>query len=271
MSSADNEELFGSPAKVAFVKRSRDLWSLLRDNPRFAYYGRAVGLSDPRSDTADVLCSLARLQGATVCFYYPASEASALFAELEFKGMVTHRHEQLHGGEDTLAASRKTLETFALPKDLTVMALDQNTPAKLVFEVAELCQSCDVMPVSGSIMRGVTKEGICLVAVNKRGQPAATASSYIIHHPESARTREVFWGMLATRPERRGEKIALLLGAQAIRHMWEKHGARGVMTGVRADNESSQALCKKLGFDSTQWICASCIDPGVLGETSVTK
>lgn len=184
---------------------------------------------------------------------------------------MTDRHEQLHGGEAALAASHKTLETFALPKDLTVMALDENTPAKLVFEVAELCQSCEVMPVPGSIMRGVTKKGICLVAVDGRGRPAGTASSYILHHSESPRSRDVFWGMLATQPERRGEKIALLLGAQAIRYMWEKHGARGIMTGVRAENESSQVLCNKLGLSSTQWICASCIDPEVLGESSVTK
>jgi hypothetical protein len=38
---------------------------------------------------------------------------------------------------------------FALPKDLAVIALDQHTPAKLVFKVAELCQACDVMPVPG--------------------------------------------------------------------------------------------------------------------------
>jgi type IV secretory pathway TraG/TraD family ATPase VirD4 len=89
LSSADvsrDEELFGNPAKIALMKRSRHLWSLLWDNPRFAYYGRSVLLADPRSDTADVLCSLARLQGATVCFYYPASEASALFAELKSRG-----------------------------------------------------------------------------------------------------------------------------------------------------------------------------------------
>jgi hypothetical protein len=52
--------------------------------------------------------------------------------------------------------------------------------------------------------------------------------------------------MLATLEDRRGEIIALLLGAQAIVHMWERHGARGFMTGVRADNSSSQALCNRL-------------------------
>jgi hypothetical protein len=77
--------------------------------------------------------------------------------------------------------------------------------------------------------------------------------------------------MLATRQDRRGEKIALLLGAQAIIHMWERHGARGFMTGVRADNASSQALCNKLGVVASDWIMASCMDREVFTGKSVTK
>jgi hypothetical protein len=77
--------------------------------------------------------------------------------------------------------------------------------------------------------------------------------------------------MLATRNDRRGERIALLLGAQAIIHMWERHGARGFMTGVRADNAPSQALCNKLGVRATDWIYASCIDKEMFGGSSITK
>jgi hypothetical protein len=53
--------------------------------------------------------------------------------------------------------------------------------------------------------------------------------------------------------------------------MWEDHGARGFMTGVRADNPSSQALCKKLGVCATEWVYASCIDKELLDEASLTK
>jgi len=38
------------------------------------------------------------------------------------------------------------------------------------------------------------------------------------------------------------------------------------MTCVRADNASSQALCKKLGVDATDWIYASCIDTVMLAR-----
>jgi len=77
--------------------------------------------------------------------------------------------------------------------------------------------------------------------------------------------------MLAPCQDRRGEKVALLLGAQAIVHVWEHYGTRGFMTGVRADNRSSQVLCRKLGVNPTDWINGSCIDKELFGASSVTK
>ena len=53
--------------------------------------------------------------------------------------------------------------------------------------------------------------------------------------------------------------------------MWERHGARGFITGVRADNASSRMLCEKLGVCSTEWIYATCIDRALFGGGSITK
>ena len=78
-------------------------------------------------------------------------------------------------------------------------------------------------------------------------------------------------GMLSTRPDRRGQKIALLLEALAIVHMWEEKGARAFMTGVRSNNASSTALCNRLGVFDTDWTYAVCIDRETLGRASVTK
>jgi Acetyltransferase (GNAT) family len=267
----NDDEYVGSPERIALARRSASLWHLLRDNPRYAYYGRLVALSDPGQDTVDILSALAKLQGAAVSYFYPANAAKSLFAQLEARGLATDRHEQFWGGEAALAASRRAQKDFALPPDLTISAIDPGTPRELVREVAELCQSCDVMPVPGSIMRGQGRNGICLVATDRDRRPVATASSYMIHHPSSPRAKDAFWGMLATREDRRGERIALLLGAQAIVHMWEVHGARGFMTGVRADNLSSQALCNKLGVTASDWIYASCIDKGMFAGSSITK
>ncbi len=266
-----DDEFFGSPDRAALARRSLNLWTLLGDNPRFAYYGRLVALTDPGNDTADKLSALARLQGGAVGYFYPAADAPGLFAELAARGLATDRHEHYLGGETAYAASRKALDDYALPGDLSVHVVDTDTPGELVRAIADLSQSCDVMPVPGVAMRGKLRQGICLVAVDASGRPVSTASSYQIHHPASPRAGIVFWGMLATRDDRRGEKIGLLLGAQAIVHMWERHGARGFMTGVRADNASSQALCNKLGVGPTDWIYASCIDKEVFGGTSITK
>jgi hypothetical protein len=266
-----DDEFFGSPDRIALSRRSANLWSLLRDNPRYAYYGRLVALSDPGGDAADILTALAKLQGAAVSYFWPASAAKSLYAQLEERGLTTDRHEHFWGGEGALAASRRALEAYALPTDLSVSAIDAGTPRQVVADVAELCQSCDVMPVPGSIMRGQARNGICLVATDQERRPVATASSYMIHHPSSPRARDAFWGMLATRADRRGERIALLLGARAIIHMWERHGARGFMTGVRADNSGSQTLCNKLGVSGTDWIYASCIDKETFGGSAITK
>jgi hypothetical protein len=266
-----DEEFFGSPHRIALAKRSASLWSLLRDNPRYSYYGRLVALSDPGKDTADILTAIARLQGAAVCYFYPADAAASLFAQLEATGLATDRHEHFRGGEKAFAASRKALADIALPADLRISTIDADTPRELVAEVAELCEACDVMPVPGSVMRGRACTGICLVATDQSGRAVATASSYMIHHRSSPRAKDAFWGMLATRSDRRGERIALLLGARAIVHMWERHGARGFMTGVRTDNAPSRVLCNKLGISATDWIYASCIDKEVFGGSSITK
>lgn len=266
-----DEEFFGSPDQIALSRRSASLWRLLRDDPRYAYYGRLVALSDPREDAATILSAMAKLQGAGVAYFYPANAAESLFAQLEDRGLATDRHEHFWGGEAALTASRRTRDEVSLPADLSISAIDPSTPREVVGAVAELCRSCDVMPVPGSVMRGLAREGICLVAIDQDRRPVATASSFMIHHRSSPRATDAFWGMLATRDDRRGEKIALLLGARAIIHMWEQHGARGFMTGVRADNSPSQALCRKLGVSATDWIYATCLDKEMFGGSSVTK
>jgi hypothetical protein len=265
------DEFFGSPEKIALMKRSASLWLLLRDSPRYAYYGRLVALSDPSSDTSEILSSLARLQGASVCYYFPKTKVAGLFADLEKRGFSTDRHGHFWGGETAFRASKNVLAKYRMPEDLSILVLNAETPQTLVADTAMLCESCEVMPVPGAIMRGKVLRGINLVATDDTGRPVASASSFFIHHPNSLRATDVFWGALATREDRRGEKIALLLGAKAIVHMWENEGARGFMTGVRADNSSSQALCNKLGVSDSEWVYASCLNTELLGSSSVTK
>src|SRR4030095_11571213 len=69
----DDDEFFGSPETIALSRRSANLWSLLRDNPRYAYYGRLVALSDPDRDAADIRAAIATCARAGVPYFYPAN------------------------------------------------------------------------------------------------------------------------------------------------------------------------------------------------------
>jgi hypothetical protein len=77
------DEYFGSADGTALSRRSANLWLLLRDDPRYAYYGRLVALSEPAHDSAEILSAMARLQGAAVAYFYPARTANELFADLQ--------------------------------------------------------------------------------------------------------------------------------------------------------------------------------------------
>ncbi len=163
----NHQEFFGTESSIALMKRSAALWTLMQDNPRFAYYGRTISLSDPQNDTVDVLTSIASLLGASVAYYFPKSEVDSLFSELKARGFSSDRHEHYWGGKAAYDASRQILDKHTLPDDLSIVALDETSPTALVADVAALCQSCDVMPVPGFIMRGQARRGINFAAIDR--------------------------------------------------------------------------------------------------------
>jgi len=265
------DEYFGDTERIALAKRSASLWRILREDPRFAFQGRIVVLSEPGDDMVEIMVDLAKLQGGSVCNYFPIQNAQLTMAELEGRGLKVVDHVHLRGGETCLDASQAALINFTFPEDLSVVAIDETTSSEFVREVAEMSESSGVMPVPGWVMRGFGPEGIFLVAKNALGEPVACAGSFLCHPKGSAKATDAFWGMLATRPDRRGQKIAFLLGAKAIIHMWEKHKARAFITGVSAENPSSMALCTKLGLSETGYCYISCIDETVFAGASITK
>jgi hypothetical protein len=266
-----DEEYFGSPSKIGLMRRSKVLWSLLCDDPRFSYYGRSLFIADERPDSAMLVACLARLTGASFASFYPKTSVERLFAELEDMGLSTDRHEHYRGGEDAYESANKAVRDIVIPSGIAVVKIGSDTDALLLSDLAALWEDCGVMPVPGSVMRGAFRRGIVLAALDENGKPVSAASSFVMHHPDSERANDVFWGMLATRDAWRGKKLGLLLGARAIVHMWEIEGARGFSTGVRAENRPSQALCEKLSVRDTDWVYASCIDTELLGGDSITK
>lgn len=271
MSAALDEEFFGSASKIGLMRRSKMLWSLLCDDPRFSYYGRSLFVADERPDTAMLVASLARLTGASFASFYPKTSVERLFAELDAMGLSTDRHEHYRGGADAYESAKKAVYDIVAPAGISLMKVGADTDAHLLSDLAALWEDCGVMPVPGSVMRGALRRGIVLAALDENGKPVSAASSFVMHHPDSARANDVFWGMLATRDAWRGKKLGLLLGAKTIIHMWEQEGARNFSTGVRAENRPSQALCEKLSVRDTNWVYASCIDAELLGGDSITK
>ena len=269
--SAFDQEIFGSPTQQALVRRSQALWHLVQDDPRFSYYGRLVGFAEPPDQLERSMLALARAQGAALCYRLPKDQLPSLADRLSDHGLLPDRHEQFMGDISAYEAAKSVLAVHRLPADLTLTWLDGATPAADVAAVAALCEACDVMVVPGQILRGLLRRGGVLVAWDQRRQPVGTASSFIAHHPDSPFSDVAFWGALATAPTRRGEKIALVLGAMMLVHMWENIGARSFTTGVRHDNASSIALCNRLGVADTPWAYAVCLDPDQVGRGQMTK
>ncbi len=160
----DDGEYYGSPESVAAMKRGATLWALVQGDPRFAFYGRMVGLGQPVDNTVEVLGALARLQGASACYFFPKSDVPALFSALESDGLSTDRHEHFLGGEAAYAAAKRVLSDHSLPNDLTVRRLSEATPGSFIGEAVALMESCGVMPVPAAFLRGKQGRGLCLVA-----------------------------------------------------------------------------------------------------------
>ena len=266
-----DEELFGSPDQVAVMRRAWALWPLLKDDPRYSFYGRWVSLSDPGEDAPERLASLARVQGAASCQYLPMERCEHLCADLQTRGITPVRHEQVWGGDDALTASRELLAAHPMPGGLSVTIVSRETSEEQLAALARLSLECEVLPVAGSTMRGETCTGVCLMATDSAGEPVATASSYLNNHPASAHAKDAFWGMLATRDDWRGKRVALLLGAQAIVTMWERHGVRAFTSSVKADNASSMAVCRKLGVVESDYVYLGAIDGAQFGDARITR
>ena len=123
-----NNEYFGNEDQINLALRGEAMWSLLRGNPVFSFYGRMVSLCAPNSETVlETVSNLARLQGATSCQYYPAEDAQKFCDELKGLGLNPSRYEQFRGETDALETSRAILAKYALPGDLSLITVDQNT------------------------------------------------------------------------------------------------------------------------------------------------
>ncbi len=267
-----DDEYFGSEAQNLLMRRGRDLYQLVRADARLAFHGRSIILlGDRGGETAPLMARIARLCGASAIHFYPSEKTGALKAELTGLGQNAAHWEFCTGGLEAYETCKAILADVPLPGDLRLVRLSADSPAALVRATAELSMDCGVMPLPGRQMRGLANPGLCLVAVDASGAPVATGSSYRYTHPDSDYRDHAFWGVLATRPDRRGQKLAMILGAHAIVRMWEEFGMRGFTTGIKADNPASLAVCARQGVRPSGQTFIACTNPEHFGDAPITR
>lgn len=266
------DEFFGSEAQITVSKRARDLWNLCSNDPRFSYNGRIVTINgDIGPETAEVLAALARVQGSTTCHFFPRDQAKATSEAIKALGLSSNQWDFYYGQKTAYEAAKNILAKYQLPSDLKVERITPEINAAKVADLAGMAADCGVMVMAGRVMRGLDIEGVTLGAFDQSGAAVSSAWGYKCYHPESGLSDNAFWGGLTCREDRRGQKIALILGAMSIIKLWEDHGVRGFCTGITPGNAPSVAVCKKLGVLPSDWVGLGVTDPDMFHGGSLTK
>lgn len=265
-------EFFGSDEQRAVLRRGRALADLLGDDPRYSYYGRTVGLVTPGDGTVDRLAALVRVQGNSNYAHVADADLAGLGADLTARGFQPTHYRKWEGGAAALEAARKVAAGDGLPEDLTMVRLDAATPAKLLASLADMALGCGVLPLAGSALRGIHRRAICLAAVERAGRVVSVAAAAAFAHADHpVLAGQAWWGMLATHPDRRGQKLSLILGAETMLAMQADFGFTDFMTGVEPGNAASEAVCRRMGLKPGGFHVLGCADPQALSGGRMTK
>lgn len=266
------EELFGTDDQQAILRRGGAMLDVLGHDARFGYYGRTVGLITPEDGTLDQLCGLATVQGAANYAAVPKSDVPGLIADLTARGMIPTHFAKWAGSEQALVRARQVVDGHALPADLTMIRLDETSPGALLVSLADLALASGVLPLHGAVLRGVLHPSVCLVAVDGAGRVVSVAAASAFARPAHPQFgAQAWWGMLTTHPDRRGQKLALILGAYAMLDMQARFGIEDFMTGVEPGNAPSEAVCARLGLQIVDHDIVSAADPRTLASGRITK
>ncbi len=264
-------EYFGSEAQQGLQWRAEKLWSLFAQDPRFSCHGRAIALAEYTKDNLPTQLALAQLQG--VCPIEGIDNASAKIrkSELEAEDLAVDEYVSWTGGRKSFEAARTILADRALPDDLTVAETGPTTPPEELQKINALTQTCDVLLPMGSFLRGRHKPSVFLYAKDTNGRVVGASAAVAQFHADHPKSDLVWWGMLATDKSRRGEGIALLLGAMAMREINEKFGYTKCSTGIRKGNKPSEALCSKLHLTPSSNVDLIAIYPPAFSGEQLTK
>ena len=263
---------FGSEAQQALLKRGQEMFTLTKDDPRLTYYGRTVGFADHTPHSHAIVEALAALQGAAHYGCVKDADVGPLTVSLAGRGYSTTHFVRWVATNATFELAEQTLADNALPSDVTAITLSPDSPHTDLEKLAKVALSCGVLPPAGAVLRGIARPAVSLLAVDESGNPVSCAGSSAICHPDHPRFGgQAWWGMLATDPGRRGEKLALILGAMAILQMRDRFGFQGFFTGVQPGNGPSEAVCRKMGLTPDGTSVVTVVDPVAMPGGALTK
>lgn len=265
-------DLFGNDQQQALLRRGRSMARLLCGDPRFTYYGRTVGLASPEDGDVDTLAELTRVQGNSNFASVPEAQAEDIEQALSARGLVPVHYARWQGGRAVLDAARAAVAAHAVPGDLEIHMLDKSTDTARMAAFAKMSLACGVLPPVGEVLRGLGTPALCLIVTDPSGRVVSCAASAAFAHADHPRLgRQAWWGMLATDPARRGQRLALILGAMVIEKMHDRFGFADFFTGVEPGNTGSEAVCARMGMQRTAFATIGCADPVTLGASRMTK
>jgi hypothetical protein len=266
------DEYFGSEDQRALLRRGRNMAQLFADDWRYSYYGRTVGLVRPCDGDIEKLAALARIQGNSNYSYVPEDEVEDVKSALEARGLIPMHYARWEGDGLPLERAKEVLQSSPLPDDLQLVRLDADTPGETLASLAEMSLTCGVLPLAGETLRGRLGSAICLAAKDNSGKVVScAAASTFAHRDHPTLAGQAWWGMLATHPDQRGRKLAVILGAQLIVEMNRQFGLTSFMTGVEQGNAPSEAVCSKMGLQPIDAAILGCADPQTLSSGRMTK
>ncbi len=266
------DEFFGNDDQRALLRRGRGMAALLGQDRRYSYYGRTVGLPGPEDGDIDHLAALATIQGYATYFAIPLSQVEAIKTSMLARGLVPMAYDKWQGSVSAIAAARQVVATCSLPEDVTMQRLDASSADGQLASLAEMALGCGVLPPCGEVLRGLLQPAVCLVAVDRAAKVvscAASSANALVDHPRHG--GQAWWGMLATDPARRGQRLSLVLGAHALLEMKTRFGFGDFMTGVEPGNAPSEAICARMGLSKGHSAIIGCADPRALASGRMTK
>lgn len=265
-------EDFGTEAQRALLQRGRSMHEVTAKSARHTYYGRTVGLASSVDCSLEELAALARLQGNATFAHVPSADIPNLIEQAEAQGFSPVHYANWSGEDSALQSANKIVADQPLPGNLRLEWLSADTPADVRASFSAMALGCGVLPPAFDALTGQIKPGMTLLAVTPEGHVVSCAAAVgFFNEPHPDANVECWWGMLATDPDWRGQRLSLILGARVIKEMAKQHGYRRFFTGVDPGNAPSEAVCTRLGLRDSASSILGLVDASLLPGGRMTK